>query len=305
LGERFTSKSGLVDGDVDGLGKTAVGGNNVTNFEGDHVTRDQGGGFDFAPLTSAADFSLGRERIHEGLDGVTGVALLVETDGGIDEEQEDDTDEILPIRGLALTIGEGDGDEGGSLHDPGEGIPHKGKELRGSLDRRVIVRSRDGIAHLEKGVLFLDLELIGAEKLETALGLLYGETVLVALEELEDVVDDDGLKVNLFLIIQVLRLELNLGESQGRVSDRTRSYARCPCRRGPLRRGVRINADEIKKKNLLVGPSCSWPKSLYSRFLFSGSSVGDCGPGSFSTLLLMLENAAGSRGEDREMARGE
>lgn len=37
-----------------------------------------------------------------------------------------------------------------------------------------------------------------------------GETVVVALEELEDIVDDDGLKVDLFLVVQVFSLQLNL-----------------------------------------------------------------------------------------------
>lgn len=93
---------------------------------------------------------------------------------------------------------------------------------------RVTVRSRDGCAYLEECVLLLDLELVGAEQLETALSLLYGETVLVALEQLEDVVDDDGLEVDLFLIVQVLRLELDLWESQGRVFEMQESIRTVP-----------------------------------------------------------------------------
>lgn len=83
---------------------------------------------------------------------------------------------------------------------------------------RNVVRSRDGgTAYLQNGVLLLNLELVGAKKLETAVGLFCGETILVALEELEDVVDDDGLEVDLFLIVQVLRLELDLSYYELRV----------------------------------------------------------------------------------------
>ena len=45
------------------------------------------------------------------------------------------------------------------------------------------------------------LKLVGAKELETAGGLVRGETVLVALEELEDVVDDDGLEIDFFLVV--------------------------------------------------------------------------------------------------------
>lgn len=129
-GERFTCKGSLVDGDVDGLGKTTVGGNDITNLERDHVTGNETGGLVLGPLAVTLDLGLGGERVHEGLDGVTGVALLVETDTRVDEEKEDDTDEILPIRSATFTIGQGDGDEGGGFHDPGERVPHEREELR-------------------------------------------------------------------------------------------------------------------------------------------------------------------------------
>ena len=65
-------------------------------------------------------------------------------------------------------------------------------------------------AYLKERVLLLALELVGAEKFETTGGLVVGETVLIALEELEDVIDDDGLEVDLLLVVEVLSLELNL-----------------------------------------------------------------------------------------------
>jgi hypothetical protein len=67
-----------------------------------------------------------------------------------------------------------------------------------------------GRTHLEEGVLLLALQLVGAKELKTTGSLVRGKTVLVALEELEHVLDDDGLKVDLLLIVEVLSLELDL-----------------------------------------------------------------------------------------------
>ena len=64
--------------------------------------------------------------------------------------------------------------------------------------------------YLEEGVLLLALELVGTEKLQTTGGLLVSETVLVALKQLEDIVDNDRLEINLLLIVEVLGLELDL-----------------------------------------------------------------------------------------------
>ena len=72
------------------------------------------------------------------------------------------------------------------------------------------IRLNTGIPHLKEGVLLLILELVGTEKLQTASGLLVSETVLVALKQLEDIVDNDRLEVNLLLIVEVLGLELDL-----------------------------------------------------------------------------------------------
>ncbi len=66
------------------------------------------------------------------------------------------------------------------------------------------------MTYLEEGVLLLALEPVGTEKLETAGSLVVGKTVLVALKQLEDIVDNDGLKVDLLLVVEVLSLELDL-----------------------------------------------------------------------------------------------
>lgn len=129
LGQGLAGKSSLIDRDVDSLGQTAVGGDDVSNLEGDHVTGNESGRLDLGPGTVTLALGLGGKGVHESLDGISGVALLVETDTGVDEQQEDDTDEILPVWRAVLTVGECDSDEGGALHHPGQGVPHETQEL--------------------------------------------------------------------------------------------------------------------------------------------------------------------------------
>ena len=68
-------------------------------------------------------------------------------------------------------------------------------------------------ARLQEGVLFLGLEFVGAEDFETVGGLWGIEALVVALEKLEDVVDDDRLEIDLFLVVEILCLEFDLGRS--------------------------------------------------------------------------------------------
>ncbi len=189
-GKRFTGKRGLVTRNVDGVKETAITGNNVTDLESDNITGNKVGRFDFDPLAVTLATSLGCERVHESLDGVTSVALLDETNGGVDEEEENDTDEVLPIGSLALTVGESDGDDGGTFHDPGERVPHEGKELK----------DRVGL---------LGLNLVGTEDFTTTGAFLFGETAFVALEEGPNILKLDGLDVNLGLVVEILGLELD------------------------------------------------------------------------------------------------
>jgi hypothetical protein len=48
---------------------------------------------------------LGGEAGHERGGGVAGVVLLDEADRGVDEEQRDDPDEVLPVRRSPLHVG--------------------------------------------------------------------------------------------------------------------------------------------------------------------------------------------------------
>lgn len=129
-GERLSGETGLIDRDVDGVEEAAVGGDNVSNLERDDISGDEVGRVDLSPLAVATALGLGGERLHEGLDGASSGALLVEADTRVDEEEENDSGEIRPVRGATFSIREGDGDEGGSLHDPREGVPHEAARRR-------------------------------------------------------------------------------------------------------------------------------------------------------------------------------
>ena len=90
------------------------------------------------------------------------------------------------------------------------------KERNCRKSRQAEARENDQVrTYLQERVLLLALELVGAEKFKTAVGLLVVKTILVALKQLENVIDDDSLKVDLLLVVEVLGLELNLraGES--------------------------------------------------------------------------------------------
>jgi hypothetical protein len=64
--------------------------------------------------------------------------------------------------------------------------------------------------NLEESVLLLALELVRAKETKTALNLSGVETTLRALKQSEDVLENDGLKVDLLLIVEVLCLEFDL-----------------------------------------------------------------------------------------------
>ena len=182
LRERLAGETGLVDRDVDGIVETAVGGDDVTDLERDDITGDEVGRLDFDPRAVTLALGLGGERLHERLDGVSGRALLVETDGRVDEQEKDDTDKVLPVGRAALTVGQGDGDKRGALHDPRKRVPHEAVEFAsGSVStawgRREIENARE---ELEDSRSLLGLELVGTEDFPTAVGLGVGEAVLLA-----------------------------------------------------------------------------------------------------------------------------
>ena len=74
--------------------------------------------------------------------------------------------------------------------------------------------------YLEKSVLLLLFELVGTKEAETTVGFLRVETFFGTLKEGEDVLDDDGLEVDLLLVVEVLGLELNLRKRQVSIAPR-------------------------------------------------------------------------------------
>ncbi|WVZ73285.1 hypothetical protein U9M48_021611 [Paspalum notatum var. saurae] len=165
-GQRLPRERGLVDLERVPLQQPGVGGDDVTELDADDVPGDEDGGVLLLPLAVPEDLGLGREARHEGGGGVAGVVLLDEADGGVDEEEGDDADEVLPVGRLAAAVGEHDGHDGGGLHDPGERVPHEAEEL-------------------EQLALRLLLQLVGAEDLETVLALRAAQPLLAAFQVLE------------------------------------------------------------------------------------------------------------------------
>ena len=84
-----------------------------------------------------------------------------------------------------------------------------------AIDRapKETVEKRRKNTHLEERILFFRFKLVGTENLNTAGSLFFSQTFTVALEELEDVLDGDGLDVDLLLVVQVLGLELDLNRT--------------------------------------------------------------------------------------------
>lgn len=112
-------------------------------LESDKITGDELCRLDLLPITVSLDPGFGSERLHESFDGVTSVTLLDETDGRVDQQKKDDADEILPIGRGTTTVRQSDGDESCAFHDPGQGVPHEGKELEEDAD----CQRRSGLSH--------------------------------------------------------------------------------------------------------------------------------------------------------------
>lgn len=69
------------------------------------------------------------------------------------------------------------------------------------------------MAYLQESILLFGLKLVGTKEFQTTEGLFLSKTVVVALEQLEDIVDDDCLKINFFLVVQILSFQLNLNKA--------------------------------------------------------------------------------------------
>jgi hypothetical protein len=210
--EGLASKRGLIDGHIDGLSETTVGGNDITNFECDHIPGNEHCGFNLNPATVTLDLCLGSKRVHECLDGISGTTLLVKTDTRVDEQEKSDTNEILPIRRAVLSVRQDNSDERSGFHNPGKRIPHETQKLkRGhSVNFETNPRHQNLKADLKKWVLLLLFEFVGTKNLQTTPGLFSGETLIITLEERKDIFDDDCLKVNFFLVIEIVGFKLDL-----------------------------------------------------------------------------------------------
>lgn len=60
--------------------------------------------------------------------------------------------------------------------------------------------------------MFLLFQLVRTEELKTAGSFIWRETIFVALKEFEDILDDNGFKIDLLLVVEIFGLEFDLSE---------------------------------------------------------------------------------------------
>ena len=65
--KRFTGHSSLVNGDIDGFGKTALGRDDVGNLVRDYITGDGVSGLDLLPFAVSLDLGLGESESKRAL----------------------------------------------------------------------------------------------------------------------------------------------------------------------------------------------------------------------------------------------
>uniref|UniRef100_A0A0A9FQW0 Mha2 n=1 Tax=Arundo donax TaxID=35708 RepID=A0A0A9FQW0_ARUDO len=179
--EGLSSKCRLINLKGITLEETSIGRDDVTELNADDVTGNQDCSLLLTPSAIPQHLGLRGKVGHERGGGVASVVLLDEGDGGVDDQEHDDTDEVLPVRGLAIAVGECDGHDGGHLHDPGQRVPHEPKEL-------------------EKLALLLLLELVGAEDAETLRALVGRQPLAGAFQLLEHLLHGDVLQIDGFIL---------------------------------------------------------------------------------------------------------
>ena len=127
LGDReaLASESGLVDLERVALEQARVGRDDVAELDAYDVPGDEDRRILVTLAAVAEHLGPGREVGHELLGGAPGAVLLPERDGGVEDEEHDDADEVLPVRWPVVAIGEHDGHDCGTLHHPRQRVPHE------------------------------------------------------------------------------------------------------------------------------------------------------------------------------------
>jgi hypothetical protein len=212
-GQRLAGERRLVDLERVALEQAGVGGDDVAQLDADDVPRCQHRRVLLAPAPVAQHLGLGRQVGHQRLRRAPGVALLPVGDGRVEEQQEHDPHEVLPVRRLAAPVGESDRHDCRRLHDPRQRVPHEPQELEElallhCIALRCVRAQRKGQArgppllhtHTHEQKLkewwsnhLLLLELVGPKDGEARLRLLRGQAQLAAFETLEDLLHGDVL----------------------------------------------------------------------------------------------------------------
>ena len=94
---RLAGQGGFLDAQVDRLQQAAVGGHQRAGLQQHHVARHQLAGRDLDHVAVAPDLDRGHGQLFEGGHGLFGAVLLAEAQHGVEHDDGQDGDGVLPV----------------------------------------------------------------------------------------------------------------------------------------------------------------------------------------------------------------
>lgn len=178
-GDGLSRESSLLTGQVLGLEQTKIAGDLVTKAKDDDVAGNDVDTGDHHLLTVAEDTGIGGKHRLEGLGGLLGVTLLVDTNVGVDGNDGKNDTELDPVRNLVL----------GTVLDDGTDHRHKGNDdENGNEDVGNLIPDA-----LEESLLLLLGHLVGTVLVEAGLGVGRRQTGRLMIDTQAELLDDGGL----------------------------------------------------------------------------------------------------------------
>ena len=178
-GDGLSRESSLLTGQVLGLEQTKIAGDLVTKAKDDDVTGNDVDTGDHHLLAVTEDAGIRGKHRLEGLGGLLGVTLLVDTDVGVDGNDGEDDTELDPVGNLVL----------GTVLDDGTDHRHEGDDDEdGNEDVGHLIPDA-----LKKSLLLLLGHLVGTVLVEAGLGIGRGQTGRLMVGTQAELLDDGGL----------------------------------------------------------------------------------------------------------------
>ena len=178
-GDGLSGEGSLLTGQVLGLEETKIAGDLVTKAKNDNVAGNDVDTGDHHLLAVTEDAGIRREHRLEGLGGLLGVALLVDTDVGVDGNDGKDDAELDPVGNLVL----------GTVLNDGTDHRHEGDDdQNGNEDVGDLIPNA-----LEKSLLLFLGHLVGTVLVKAGLGIGSGQTAGLMVGTQAELLDDGGL----------------------------------------------------------------------------------------------------------------